>query len=305
MAGLVDFTNCDTRKKAYSGANGHKISIVYDGELYMLKFPFQAQRNENMSYANSCISEFLGCKIFKSVGIPVQEVLLGTYNTEQGQEKIVVACKDMTVGKGVLQDFASMKNQIIDLVRNGYGTDLSDILDTIDRQQSLNRDELLERFWDMFIVDALIGNWDRHNGNWGFLYDEKTDALELAPVFDCGSSLYPQADEEMIEKILADKGELHTRVYNVPLSAITQNGRKINYYDFISGMQEEGCNRALARIFPRINLEEIGRIVDSTPAITELQKTFYKTVLGERWRLILQDPYLRYKGECREMASFR
>lgn len=29
----------------------------------------------------------------------------------------------------------------------------------------------LQYFWDMFVVDALLGNFDRHNGNWGFLYD--------------------------------------------------------------------------------------------------------------------------------------
>lgn len=57
--------------------------------------------------------------------------------------------------------------------------------------------ELCEWFWNMFIVDAFIGNWDRHNGNWGFLYNISTDEITLAPVYDCGSSLYPQADEAM------------------------------------------------------------------------------------------------------------
>ena len=61
---------------------------------------------------------------------------------------------------------------MIDSERQGYGTELSDILQKIDEQNLVNRDSLLERFWDMFVVDALIGNWDRHNGNWGFLYDE-------------------------------------------------------------------------------------------------------------------------------------
>ena len=26
-------------------------------------------------------------------------------------------------------------------------------------------------FWDMFVIDALIGNTDRHNGNQGLIYD--------------------------------------------------------------------------------------------------------------------------------------
>ena len=75
-----------------------------------------------MSYANSCLSEYLGCHIFALAGIPVQETLPGTY-TYHGKEKIVVACKDFTSPGVVLQDFASMKNQVIDSERNGYGTE--------------------------------------------------------------------------------------------------------------------------------------------------------------------------------------
>ena len=184
--GVIDFTDMQKRNKAYAGANGKKISVLYDGEQYMLKFPSMAKKNPDMSYSNSCFSEYLGCQIFEIAGIPVQKTLLGTF-TVNGTEKIVVACGDFTRPGVVLQDFASLKNQIIDSERNGYGTELSDILHTITAQTAIDAAQLLDRFWDMFIVDALIGNWDRHNGNWGFLYDAASDAVELAPVYDCGS----------------------------------------------------------------------------------------------------------------------
>ena len=177
--GVIDFTGMPKRNKAYAGANGKKISVLYDGEQYMLKFPSMAKKNPDMSYSNSCFSEYLGCQIFEIAGIPVQKTLLGTF-TVNGTEKIVVACGDFTRPGLVLQDFASLKNQIIDSERNGYGTELSDILHTITAQTAIDAAQLLDRFWDMFIVDALIGNWDRHNGNWGFLYDAVSDAIELA-----------------------------------------------------------------------------------------------------------------------------
>ena len=65
----------------------------------------------------------------------------------------------------------------------------------------------------MFIVDALIGNWDRHNGNWGFLYNAATDEVTLAPVFDCGSCLFPQADEAIMRAVLDDPAERQLRVF--------------------------------------------------------------------------------------------
>lgn len=284
--GVIDFTDLKKRKKTYAGANGNKISVIYEGEQYMLKFPPQAKLNKGMSYSNSCFSEYLGCQIYESIGIPVQKTLMGVY-TVKGKQKIVVACGDFTEPGVSLQDFASLKNRMIDSERQGYGTELIDILQTIDEQTLVDRDSLLERFWDMFIVDAFIGNWDRHNGNWGFLYDDRTDEMTLAPVYDCGSCLYPQADKKIMEAVLSDPGERNHRIYNIPLSAIMQEGKKIKYFDYISSKQNEDCNRALKRIVPRIDMGKIKGIIDYTPFISDLQKDFYLTMLIERKKRIL------------------
>lgn len=283
---MIDFTNAVQKNKTYAGANGGKISVLYNGEQYMLKFPPFPTINKEMSYTNSCISEYIGCKVFESVGIPVQETVIGTY-TSKGKEKVVVACKDFTSQGITLQDFASLKNRIIDSERNGYGTELADILSTIDEQTAMDSETLKTRFWDMFIVDALIGNWDRHNGNWGFLYNNATDEVTLAPVFDCGSSLYPQADEDLMKKILSDKNELNHRIFDIPLSAITYNGKKINYFKFLSEGEFPDCNKALKRIASRIDMKKIYEIIDNTPTITELQKEFYKTMLTARKERII------------------
>ena len=283
---MIDFTNAVQKNKTYAGANGSKISVLYNGEQYMLKFPPFPTINKEMSYTNSCISEYIGCKVFESVGIPVQETVIGTY-TSKGKEKVVVACKDFTSQGITLQDFASLKNRIIDSERNGYGTELADILSTIDEQTAMDSETLKTRFWDMFIVDALIGNWDRHNGNWGFLYNNATDEVTLAPVFDCGSSLYPQADEDLMRKILSDKNELNHRIFDIPLSAVTYNGKKINYFKFLSDGKSPDCNKALKRIASRIDMNKIYEIIDNTPTITDLQKEFYKTILTARKERII------------------
>ena len=283
---MIDFTNAVQKNKTYAGANGGKISVLYNGEQYMLKFPPFPTINKEMSYTNSCISEYISCKVFESVGIPVQETVIGTY-TSKGKEKVVVACKDFTSQGITLQDFASLKNRIIDSERNGYGTELADILSTIDEQTAMDSETLKTRFWDMFIVDALIGNWDRHNGNWGFLYNNATDEVTLAPVFDCGSSLYPQADEDLVKKILSDKNELNHRIFDIPLSAVTYNGKKINYFKFLSEGEFPDCNKALKQIASRIDIKKIYEIIDNTPTITELQKEFYKAMLTARKERIL------------------
>ena len=286
----MDFTDLPRRNKTYTGANGSKISVELNGELYMLKFPTVPSRNREMSYTNGCVSEYLGSHIFNLVGIKAQETMLGTYFSN-GKEKLIVACKDFTTPETVLQDFASLKNTIIDSEHNGYGTELSDILTAIDEQRAVDPYSLREHFWNMFIVDALIGNWDRHNGNWGFLYNARTDEMKLAPVYDCGSCLFPQADEKIMQATLDDQAERDLRVFQIPSSGVKQNGRKINYFDFISGLSEPDCSAALKRILPRIDMRAIHEMIDNTPYISDLQKAFYKTMLSERKEKILDRPY--------------
>ena len=261
---MLDFTALPTRNKFYAGANGAKIAVIYDGEQYMLKFPAPAPKNKELSYANSCISEYIGCHIFNSVGIAAQETLLGIYR-KNGAKKIVVACKDFTSPGIVLQDFASLKNTVINSGHSGYGTELSDITQAMEDQTAFPPALLKQHFWDMFIVDALIGNWDRHNGNWGFLYNTMTDEIHLAPVYDCGSSLYPQADESIMRNTLESQKEQDLRTFSLPLSGIKINGQRINYFNFISSLAHSDCNAALKRILPRINMEQVFAIIDETP----------------------------------------
>ena len=216
----------------------------------------------------------------------MQETLLGTF-IKNGKEKVVVACKDFTTDDTVLQDFASLKNTIIDSEHNGYGTELNDILAAIEEQQIIDPVELKKHFWDIFIVDALIGNWDRHNGSWGLLYNRRTDEITLAPIYDCGSCLYPQADETSIGAALNDSAERNLRVFQIPLSSIKIEGKKTNYFDFISSLQNKDCNAALKRIVPKMDMAKINALIDDTPFISDLQKDFYKTMLAERKEKIL------------------
>ena len=283
---MIDFTNLPTRKKAYGGANGNKLSVIFNDELYMLKLPMHALKNPNLSYTNSCTSEYLGCHIFNMLGVKAQETLLGEYEYH-GKTRTVVACKDFTSPGVIILDFASVKNQIIDSASNGYGTELSDILDTIEKQTAVDPIELKEHFWNMFVIDAFIGNWDRHNGNWGFLYNQQTDHMEIAPIFDCGSALFPQIDDELIKKVMSSKAEMNARVYDMPTSAILIDGKRANYHKVITSLLYSDCNDAVKRIAPRIKLDVINNLIDEVEQLSNLQKEFLKKILKMRKELIL------------------
>ena len=296
----IDFTDCQrVIGRAYNGANGKKIAVIYQGEQYMLKFPPSGEgKPTDLSYTNSCISEYICCNIFNMLGVTAQETLLGTFRIN-GKEKQVCACKDFTVGGKILYDFCSIKNTIIDSEHNGAGTELSDVLDTIERQQFVNPVLLQEHFWNVFVIDALLGNFDRHNGNWGFLYQEATGTAQIAPVFDCGSCLLPQADEKVMEMVLRQPQELDARIYHFPTSAIKLHGRKINYSDFLRSGEFDECNQALERIVPRIDPEKICEFIHSIPDLTALQKDFYCTYITARFEKLLVPAY----NQCMTMQQ--
>lgn len=292
MTDRIDFTACRRLlSRAYNGANGKKIAVDYDGEQYMLKFPPSgAMKPTALSYTNSCISEHIGSSVFNMLGIPAQKTLLGTFTVNE-KEKIVCACGDFTVGGKMLYDFCSIKNSVIDSEHNGSGTELSDIIETIEKQQFVNPAQLLDYFWDVFVADALLGNFDRHNGNWGFLVDPQADTAEIAPVYDCGSCLLPQADETVMHAVLNNEDELNARIYRFPTSAIKLNGQKINYYEFLMAGDYADCKAALARIVPRIDMTQIAQFIDGISYISELQKEFYKFYLNARYQKIIVPAY--------------
>ena len=283
----IDFTSCPRIPvRAYNGANGKKVAVLFQGEPWILKFPPNVTSRPNEQYySNSCFSEHFGSSIYRLLGIPCQETVLGTF--VNGKTKIVCACKDFTRPGVRLYDFCSIKNTVIDSETGGTGTELSDILETIERQAFVDPIIVSERFWQMFVVDALLGNFDRHNGNWGFLVEESTQSSSLAPVFDCGSCLLPQADDSIMQRCLENEDEMNARIYTFPTSMIKQAGKKINYFDFLHALDmPQGLRMALDQLFPRIQALDFTALVDSTPYLTPLQRQFYIEYLTRRCQIM-------------------
>ena len=84
---------------------------------------------------------------------------------------------------------------------------------------------------------------------------------------------------------------MEARVYIFPTSALKSRDKKINYFIFISGFENEDCNSALLRIFPKIDMEKIYKVIDETPYISEIRKRFYKKILKMRYDMILKVCY--------------
>lgn len=278
---MIDFTECYEEFNIYRGSEKKK-TLIYNGNKYLVKFPDPIrEKNKNISYINNAFSEYIGSNIFKIVGFNVQDTILGKYNYND-KDKIVCACLDFTDDTHNLYEFGSLA-----LSANPdkkIETEIDDIMSVLDESKNLiNVPEIKEKFWDMFIVDALIGNTDRHNGNWGFLLDTNTHQFKFSPIYDCGSCLNPSFDDDYMSSI--SDTELKNNAINC-YSCLKENNKKINYMTYISKMDNSSCNDALVRIFNNIKIDEIEKFIDGIDCISDARKKYYKKIIKIRYEIL-------------------
>lgn len=278
---IHDFSKCELSDKEYGGSE-KKIGIYVDGIEYMLKF----QKKTVFECKYNHISEYLGCKIYSMLGFNAQDVFLGTYKKEN-----VVACKDFVVDGYQFVPFNDVGESSLEIDKEKYQYSYEDIVLLLESNKKItNVEETIDIFFDMYIVDALLGNFDRHGGNWGFL--KKENKYILSPIFDNGSCLFPaMVDENMMQQIIDNEEEINKRIYTFPTSQIKLNGEKSSYYNVISSLQFKECNEALKRIYKKIDLDQIDKLIDSIEIISDIHKTFYKTIIHKRYEKIILESY--------------
>lgn len=270
----------------FSGAED-KVQITIGGKRYIMKY----QRNSEIGLTFSYVSEYLGSHVFELLGIPVQDTFLGTYNGRN-----VVLLKHFCLEGEILVHFNDVGESSLEEDKELFQYSYDDIQRMlIENKKSTNVQETIERFWDMFIIDAFNGNFDRHGGNWGFI--KKSNIYRIAPVYDNGSCMYPKLNtDEKISEVLSSEEEINDRIYRFPTSHIKIDGRKSSYYEVINSLKFEECNKALLRIFPRINFQELDDLIDSIECITVIRKKFYKRMYKERYEKILKPAYKKLIG---------
>ena len=277
---MIDFTNAMEEFNNYKGSEKKK-TLIYNNKKYLVKFPDPIrEKNKNISYINNAFSEYVGSNIFKICGFETQNTILGKYKYKE-KEKIVCACEDFTDDEHILYEFENLA--LSTNPDKKIETELSDIMEVIEENKMINTIETKEKFWEMFVIDSLIGNTDRHNGNWGFLLNKKTGKVSFSPIYDCGSCLNPMLEDEELKKM--NETELKNLAINC-YSCIKENGKKINYMSYIKQRKNSECNNAIKRIFSNIDINKIIEFIDKIETMSKVRKEFYKSIINCRYEII-------------------
>lgn len=277
---MINFTNTKEVFNTYSGSEKKK-KLIYNNEKYLVKFPNPIrQKNKNISYINNAFSEYIGSNIFKLCGFDTQDTLLGIYNYN-GNDKIVCACKDFLDNNNILLEFD--KFALSTNTDKKIDTELNDIVNIIEISKNLiGLDNIKEKFYDMFIIDALIGNTDRHNGDWGFILNSAKNSLVFSKIYDCGSCLNPLLNDDDIS--LLDENEIKNIAVNC-YSCLKIDNKKINYINYITSLKDDECNKALLRVFNKINIKKIIEFISNIECISKIRKDFYNSIIEIRYNI--------------------
>ena len=293
MEKIIDFTNCPVNELADYGGSDRKFGIIYNDKPYMIKFaekidPNKKQSELATSSINNCISEYIGSRIAKSIGIPSHETILGNYNGE-----IVIACRDFCGDEYISHEFAYYMRKKYDSKEIGKLPRIEQIYDVINHSDSLTniKNDAMKRYWDTFIIDALTANFDRHKGNWGYLVNKYTKETSLAPTYDYGSTLYPALSDSKTKEIISNPKSICERIFVYPTAALLVNNKKVTYRDMLSSNFNKDCTEAMKRIIPKINMVTIRNIIYNTPLIDDNRKAFYITMLQCRKHFLLDTSY--------------
>lgn len=288
---IYDLNECELSPNngMYGGNAGFKEGIIFQDDYYMVKYPknTKGMRGELDSYTSSPLSEFIGSHIYEILGNDVHQTILGEKN-----HKIVVGCKDFCVNGYELREIRTLKNiynqrleEMLEIHLSGtdstHSVNLDEVLIHLDNNPILARvPHIKDRFWDCVIIDGLIKNNDRNNGNWGLLY--KDGEYTLAPIYDNGAAFSNKIPDKKIEKIMSDQQTMVNNSLNV-VTTFSKNDNILNLKTMLS-FDYPDLKKSIVRVVPKI-ISELPKIEElivsipetyhSLPIISPLRKKFY------------------------------
>ena len=305
MIKIENFNNLKSSGIAYGGHGGSKSGVLFNNERWFLKYPKTTKSMDvkNLSYTTTPLSEYLGSNIYKIIGIDVHETKLGIKDN-----KLVVACKDFLDSSEIILSYNEIKNEYsleteneLEKISTNYSQseDLQELFILMSTNIYFRRiEDLRKRFYDMFVVDALIGNNDRNERNWGLVLNKENAVLRLAPVYDNGAAFCNKSDNPKLQSFLDNENKFKQLAYDSSISVFSLNDKKINPLKYIESMQNEELNQAVLRIVPKIDLKKIKDFFDTIPyeynniqVFSKEQRLVYYNLLVYRYEKVLLPIY--------------
>lgn len=262
---FLNITEDMYNNRIYNGAEP-KCGVTVNGTPYLLK-------RQNKNWRN-VISEYVASNIIRELGGLVHETELAVENNN-----LVVLCKDFTDEYDCVKAISALSESSIDTDMSRHEYYFEDIVYELGKIVDCDVDKTQKQFLQMYTFDTILGNPDRHIGNWALA--KKDSKYMLAPIFDNGASLFPRADFSSL-----NMDWLKERIYVFPNSKIMFKGKRerSSYNEVWSSEVLPEQLRNWARELPiKKGLDWILH----NKYLTDSAKSFYTKVIEMRFRVLI------------------
>lgn len=260
-----------------------KTWIRYNGLKYLVKFPkftkgFPTDSVKSEHLASSFIN-LAGGRAHKT--IYVEE-----FEREDGTNSEAVLCKDILSDNGYdsMVTFAENISSIsTDIDQHEYF--ISEILYIFEKIHNMDFRLVSGDFWEMVLFDAILGNNDRHPGNWSIV--KKGNERSLSPIYDNGACLFPRAMREFDED---EYDWLKTRTLIFPNSKIMLDNpeKKKSRMSYIELVNSNIVPEYILNEFRQMDIESVlDRVRKENDWLSEKDWEFYYTVIKIRFLVII------------------
>lgn len=275
MENGFEVTDALQNSKFYGGVT-RKFGVTVDGVDYIVKFA-------RSGLTSQIYSEYVASSFIRNIGVPCQEVWIGFY-----RGRMINIIRDFKKPGEMLHAFEDTKQSSVDTDLSDKGYTYEDVIRLLEQHTKMApgaKEIMLAQFWDQFICDAILGNRDRHQGNWGYL--TTPSGYVPAPLYDNGGSLFPDMGTE-IKRYSVDKyAFLSARAEKFPASLFKSeraNGeiKRTNYY--------EVCGQiAMPELAKRLTLEDVWEAISrATDYVAEPYGGFYRQITCMRFLHIIK-----------------
>lgn len=253
-----DFSDCILTPLILDGVT-NKIAVKDGSTKYILKFGKESVKDN--TYFKDYISEFISCRIAKQLGYDVQEVQLGYYDNKE--------CCALTMFGLPLHSFKSLGASSLDsdvLYKRDIRYNLDWLLELKMTSKKFAVTQEIYDKWvlDVFFLDMFVGNYDRHENNWGFV--RVNGLYNLAPLYDMGASLFSRQMDEVSNWT---DGQIRDAVVSHSRSAILYKGKKKNYFELLDLYSNNDSIRKQLQDFiikVKSSIDTFGKIYDEVMA---------------------------------------
>lgn len=223
------------------------LDDTYSQRLVFLKY-CAVDKNNKRRKSTELASEKIACEIAKVIGYKCADIELAK---DQDGELCVLNYSFLKPDESLIEfaSEASISQNGCDRKEKYTIQGIKRILDTVD-------EKLYSEFIGLQVFDALIGESDRHEENWGYIRTSKSSDIVLAPFYDNGDSLMHNINKNRVEEYINDEAGFLRYIYKSKTKILDNNGHKIKHFQLIDHLISENP------VFLRDELQKTKRLTD-------------------------------------------